>query len=143
MELTSSQKGEIAKLKTEIRAMEKGWISSRTVESARYDLVLDDGKKLHRVQVKYASTPFGHCEGAVTANLRRHKGDDRNLKYRRQSMRTYNTDEIDAIIVYIPQVDKLCWFGSEHFVNKSSIHIRYKPSGNNQKGGKRVEDFQW
>lgn len=143
MELTTSQKGEIAKLKTEIRAIEKGWVASRTVESARYDLILDDGEKAYRVQVKYASTPFGHCKGAVTANLRRHQGDDRNLKYRRQSMRTYDDSEVDAIIIYIPQVDKLCWFGPEHFKDKVAIHVRYEKSGNNQTNGKQVDDFQW
>jgi hypothetical protein len=50
--MTKSQKGEFAKLKVEQRALEKGWITSRTVESSRYDLVLDSGKKLFRVICK-------------------------------------------------------------------------------------------
>src|SRR5271169_2383582 len=111
MDLTSSQKGELAKLKVEQRSVELGWICSRSPEASRYDVVLDNGKRLFRIQVKYAAAAPGHgTKGAVVANLRGNESDDRNLKYRRCKMKKYTKDEIDVVIAYVPQVDKLCWF---------------------------------
>ena len=142
--LTSSQKGEIARLKVVQRAIEKGCIPSRTIESARYDLILDDGTIRYRAQVKYADGKMGHSTGAVVANLRRQKGDDRNLKYCRSSSRTYTTEEIDAVLIYVPKVDSVCWFGPEHFLNKPSIAVRYEfPKNGYKKNVKMVKDFIW
>lgn len=53
--MTSAQKGELALLKVLVRANELGWVASRPTRDCRYDLVLDDGKQLHRVQVKYCN----------------------------------------------------------------------------------------
>lgn len=144
MELTSSQKGEIAKLKVEQRSVELGWVCSRPPEGSRYDLVLDDGKKLHRAQVKYANGKTGHSQGAVVAGLRKNQGDGRNLKYCRSKMKTYTKDEIDVVILFVPQVNKLCWFGPKHFHNKTSISVRYQPPQNGiKKGFNRIVDFEW
>lgn len=143
MKLTSSQKGEIAKLKVEQRSVELGWICSRPPEASRYDLVLDDGEKLHRVQVKYASGKTGHSLGAVQVGLRKNEGDGRNLKYCRSKMRTYSKNEIDAVIVYIPQVNKLCWFGPKHFHKKTAISVRYKSPIKDNKHSNMVDDFTW
>lgn len=143
MKLTSSQKGEIAKLKVEQRAVEKGWVCSRTIESARYDLVLDDGARLYRVQVKYADGIPGHnTQGAVMANLRSNRGDDRNLKYRRRKQRMYTPDEIDAVLVFIPRINEVCWFGPDKFHGKSAITIRYESPKNGQEYP-MASDFKW
>lgn len=143
--MNKSQKGEFAKLKVEQRAVEKGWIASRTVENSRYDLVLDNGRKLFRVQVKYASACPGHnTKGAVVANLRSGNGDSRNLKYSRLKSRTYTSKEIDAVVVYIPQIEKVCWFGKKHFHKKGHITIRYELPLNKQKTKLCMAcDFVW
>ena len=145
-ELSTQAKGEIAKLKAELRAAEKGWIVSRTVEGSRYDLVLDDGKKLYRVQVKYSNGKSSNSEGVVCVGLRKFTGDDlrRSAEYRRLPIRMYTKDEIDVLVVYIPLLDKLCWFGADIFETKANIMIRYDPPKNGQKKGLTlVHDYVW
>jgi len=146
MELTSNSKGEIAELKVQLRAAEKGWVASRTVEGARYDLVLDDGKKLYRAQVKYAGAKGSHSEGSATVYLTRSEGDDRNKngKYRRRKTRRYNSKEVDAILVYLPQIDKVCWLGPELFSEKPALALRYESPKNGQKKGIHLaEEYIW
>ena len=134
-ELSTQAKGEIAKLKAELRAAEKGWIVSRTAEGSRYDLVLDDGKKLYRVQVKYGNGKSTNSQGAICLSLRKFVGDDlrRSPEYRKLPRRAYTKEEIDAVVVYIPRIDKICWFGPDVFDNKADLMIRYEPSKNGQK----------
>jgi hypothetical protein len=47
----------------------KGWIASRPTRDCRYDVVLDDGERLYRVQVKYAGRRAVHCDGAVSLDV--------------------------------------------------------------------------
>jgi hypothetical protein len=137
MKMSTFRKGEIAKLKVEQRAIEKGWIVSRTVEWARYDLILDDGRKRYRIQVKYADSNACHSKNALSINLRKwSKG--------RRLTKKYNRTEIDAILVYIPRTDEICWFGSEHFHDKGGLVIRYAPALNKQQNKCRyTKDFRW
>lgn len=142
--MNTNQKGEIAELKVQLRATEKGWVTSRTVEGARYDLILDDGKKLYRAQVKYAGGKTNHSEGSAVVSLRRAAGDDRNLKCRRRKMRVYTSDEVDVVLAYLPQVDKVCWLDPELFNGKPAVSLRYQPPKNGQKKGLHfVEDHAW
>lgn len=135
-------KAEVAKLKVELRAAEKGWITSRTIEGVRYDLVLDDRSRLYRVQVKYVSGVSSNAVGCVQVGLRRWAGDGRDQQ--RGRTRIYTAGELDALVVYIPQVDKLCWFGSDVFANRPSFNLRYEPARNGQKTGViLVQDFVW
>jgi hypothetical protein len=48
MKLTSNSKGHLAVCKAELRAIELGFIPSRPVYDARYDLILDDTKSLKK-----------------------------------------------------------------------------------------------
>ena len=144
--MNSNQKGEIAQLKVQIRAAEKGWIASRTIEGARYDLVLDDGDKLYRVQVKYSGGGTSHCNGSAAVHVTRAEGDDRNKnsKYCRTKTRTYSKNEVDAVIVYIPQIDELCWLGPEMFDDKPVVCLRYEAPKNGQKKGIHLaENYVW
>jgi hypothetical protein len=103
--LSTAQKGEFALLRAMQRAWEKGWIAGRPTRDCRYDLVLDDGQRLHRVQVKYAGRRAVHCDGAVSLDFT--KGGKRD--------RTYLEHEIDAVIAYVAPADTLVWLGPEHF----------------------------
>lgn len=144
--MNTNQKGEIAQLRTQIRATEKGWIVSRTTEGARYDMILDDGDQLYRVQVKYAGSDASHSEGGAVVAFRQTEGDDRNKnsKYCRRKTRKYNASEIDAVIAYLPQIDQLCWLGPEVFADKPAVVLRYQPPKNGQKKGVHmVEDYIW
>ena len=123
--MNKKQKGNYAEAKVELAALEKGWIISRPMSVARYDLILDDGKKLHRVQVKYAGQGDKNSSGAVkfSANNGPH------------SPECYTKDEVDLILVYIPQIDKVVRIDPEHFHGKTACAIRLEPPKNNMTKG--------
>jgi hypothetical protein len=136
--LTKQQcKSELARLKVEARALELGVICSRpSVEGTRYDCVVDMAGKLYRAQIKYCSCASGHSVGAVTVRLKSALGQG--------AARCYSADEVDALLVYIPSIDKICFFPQEVFCGKTSITIRLEPSRNGQlKGCVSAQDFLW
>lgn len=140
----TNQKGQIAELKVQLRATELGWICSHTIAGARYDLVLDDGKKLYRVQVKYAGGKTSHCEGSASVCLRSNEGDVRNMKYSRTKTKKYSGLEVDAVLAYLPQIDKIVWLNPELFEGKAVISVRYQAPKNGQlKGVNLVDDLVW
>jgi len=117
--MTKEEKGVFAVLKVQQRAVELGFLVSAPINPCRYDLILDNGM-LSRVQVKYGNTKTGHSTGAIRVDLRRHG-------------KTYSRKEVDAVLVYLPAVEKICWFGPEVFDGRETIYIRYEPSKNNQR----------
>lgn len=123
---TSNLKGQLAVSKVELRAMELGFIPSRPLFDSRYDVIIDDGKKLWRVQVKYGNGKPRNSVGSVTVNLAYETRGRKNIY-------TYNESEVDALVVYIPKIDKLCWFPCEVFVGKKELSIRIDPPLNGQK----------
>jgi hypothetical protein len=134
IEMTSAQKGELAMLKAMTRAVELGWIASRPTRDCRYDLILDDGVALHRVQVKYCAR--GSSSASGVANLDLTKGGKRS--------RTYLDNEIDAIVVYVAPADRLVWLGKERFHNRRHVQIRYESPRNGQTQGiLMVDQISW
>ncbi len=128
---TSSQKGQLAFLKVQIEAAKKGAVVSVPTVPARYDLVIDYQGKLHRAQVKYADGKAPRSEGAIRLDLRRRK-------------KCYTRDEIDVVLVYVPQIDRICWFAPEVFHEKASLFLRLQPAKNGQQRGCRMLDgFIW
>jgi hypothetical protein len=124
-------KGGIAELRAQLRAAEKGMVVSVPTTPCRYDLILDDGAKLIRAQVKYAEAEPSNCNGSVQVDLRR-RGE------------VYATDEVDLLLVYIPQVDKVLAFEPSVFCNRSMLVIRFEPPKNMQKKGVVLySDFIW
>lgn len=120
-------KGRAAELKIELRAVEKGVILSRPTTDARYDYIVDSGDKLLRAQVKYAAGKVWHSTGAVRVDLRRFSGSPV------KNTRTYTRDEIDLLLVYVPDIDRVLAFGPDVFERKTSLHIRLTASSNKQK----------
>ena len=122
------KKSQIALLKVEQRALDLGYVVSiPTIEGERYDCIIDIKGKLLRVQVKYAGVIPKGLKGAVHIRLDKPKGRGVN--------RPYTQDEIDILLVYIPYIDKLCWFNFEVFDGRNSLLIRYEKSLNGQKKG--------
>ena len=136
MKMTSNTKGQLAVSKAELRAFELGYLPSRPLYDARYDLILDDGKKLIRAQVKYADGHPSNTEGAVAVKL---DYEDRSKKFY-----TYHKNEVDVLIVYIPKVDKLCLFPLSVFAGKRKMNIRIqKPKINYSKDVKFAKNYYW
>jgi PD-(D/E)XK endonuclease len=134
---TTYQKGEVGRLKVALRATELGYIVSVPTVESRYDLVIDDGTKLHRVQVKYSTWEGSEVSNAIQVKF---KTECRNNGYKK----TYSAKEIDAIVVYLPQTDKCYWITAKHFKGRNYLSLRLKASKNKQvKGTHRAKDFEW
>lgn len=131
------RKADLARLKVEMRALELGVICSRPViEGTRYDCVLDTGSGLYRAQIKYGNGTPSKVTGAVQVNLRKAIGKEKN--------HPYFENEIDVLLVYIPKIDRICWFGPEVFHGRGSISIRIDTAKNGQtKGCFSVAEYLW
>lgn len=133
-----TSKGIEAQLKAELRANELGYIVSKpTTDCCRYDMILDDGKKLKRIQVKYCDRKQSGANGSIALSLRKFSLNKKERPY-------YTKDEIDAIIVYVKPIEKLCYLDIDIIEKKSSITLRYELPKNNQ--GKNiylVDDYLW
>jgi len=84
-------------------------------DNARYDLLVDDGKGIKRVQVKYSECK----DGAITVKFR-------------SSNRTYTWDELDKLAVYEPLTQTCYYLGPEEMGARTSIVLRLEATGNNQ-----------
>lgn len=136
MKVTSNTKGQLAVSKAELRALELGYIPSRPLFDSRYDLIIDKGEKLERIQVKYANGHSTNSNGSVVVKL---EYIDRHKK-----TFTYQNNEVEALVVYIPRIDKLCYLPKKVFVGKRKLSIRVEKSRNNQKKGIiAAEDYYW
>jgi hypothetical protein len=131
--------GEYAIAKVVLRAIEKGVGVSRPIVECRYDLVVDDGLKLYRTQVKYAggSSPK-QCQGAISVGLRKWRNDGRAI------IPCYTAKEIDLLLVYVQRIDRILWLGPEVFDGRGRLQIRLEPPRNNQvKGCLMAADYLW
>jgi PD-(D/E)XK endonuclease len=131
--------GEYAIAKVVLRCVEKRFGCSRPLIECRYDLVLDDGLKLYRTQVKYANAaPPKQSQGVVQVGLAKWRNGGRAV------IPCYTADEIDLLIVYVRKIDRLLWFGPEVFDGRRALFIRIEPSRNNQtRGCLMAEDYIW
>lgn len=133
---TTNAKGQLAVNKTELRCVELGFVPSRPLYDSRYDLIIDTGNKLLRVQVKYGGGRSSNSAGSSTVKL--------DYETRKNQVFTYQQDEVDALIVYLPKVDKLCFFEPKVFVGKRKINIRTEAAKNNQKSKIiAAKDYYW
>ena len=136
MKITTNTKGQLAVSKAELRAFELGFLPSRPLFDARYDLIIDNGSQLSRIQVKYADGKPSNTHGSVVVKL--------EYTDRKKNNYTYQESEVDALIVYIPKIDKLCFFPKRVFVGKRKLSIRIEKSKNNQiKGVIAAEAYYW
>jgi hypothetical protein len=112
------RKAEVAMMKVALRAMERGAMVSKPIfEGARYDYVIEEQGKVYRVQVKYADGKTNcRTSGAVYLNLRKQIKKNKN--------HPYDESEIDALVVYLPKLNKVCWLVPEVFSGKQSLYIR-------------------
>jgi hypothetical protein len=132
---TTHAKGEIAKLKTQLRATEKGFTVSIPSLEARYDVIVDDGQRLHRVQIKYCDSQ--KSKNAIHVDLRKECRNNGKVKL-------YTAIEIDAVVVYSSLTDKCYWLGAEQFNNRQSLALRFAASSNRQEKRVRLAvDFEW
>lgn len=136
MKNTSNVKGQLAVSKAELRAFELGFVPSRPLFDTKYDLIIDRNNTLQRIQVKYANGKSTNSDGSIIVKL--------EYVGRQNDIHTYQNTEVDALVVYIPIIDKLCFLPKRLFVGKRKLSIRIKDPKNNQ--NKRIiaaKDYYW
>jgi hypothetical protein len=137
VELTTNRKGQMAEIKALNRAAELGYLPSKPIFNARYDMILEDQNgKLTKVQVKYADGKLHDSEGSVMVKL--------GYENRKKEMFTYQGNEVDVLVVYIPKINKLCLIPQNLFLGKVKIYIRYaEPKNGQKKGIVYARDYYW
>src|SRR5262249_35603547 len=108
--LSTDANGQIAFLRVQLEAARKGAVVLVPTTPVRYDLVLHYQGLFHRAQVKYVDCRSPNSQGAVRLDLRRRK-------------RCYTLEEIDVVLAYVPQIDKVCWLPAELFHQKVGLQL--------------------
>ena len=133
--LTPSEKGGIAEAKITAAAVVAGIVVARPlVEGRRYDLIFDTGPELLRVQCKWARASRDGQVVAVRTST------SRLTPLRGYVRTTYTADEVDAIAVYCPDVDRCYYLPIEMVAGRGYLHLRLGAARNNQKLGVTMAD---
>jgi hypothetical protein len=123
--MTTDQKGAIAELAIQLAASKLGIEVYRPVaEGGRYDLILDLGEKLWRVQCKWASRRAQVLVVSCQSARRCAEGFIR---------RRYTAEEVDAIAAYSLELDRCFLIPIARVENKPAIALRIAPCLNNQR----------
>lgn len=125
--LTTRAKGQIAQLRAELEAQKRNISISRPTTEVRYDLILDDGKEIKRVQIKYCD--YIHPNNYLQLNLSKQQSN----------YKPYSKKDIDFLLVYCPQLDKILAYGPDKFHNKQKILINIK----NKNSKNYYEKYIW
>ena len=120
----STIKGAVAEAAITSAAIELGFFVLRPmVEGRRYDLVIDTGPELLRVQCKWAPR-----KGAVVVvNLATSRHTPRG--YIRS---TYTVEEVDGIGVYCQELKRCFYLPIEAVAGRTGVYLRLSPAANNQ-----------
>lgn len=131
-ELTPSQKGAVAEAEIAAAATRLGLIVLRPLcDGARYDLGIDVGSRVLRVQCKWAA----RLEDVLMIHVTTCRHTPRG--YRRT---TYSDDEIDAVAAYSETTDHCYLLPIADVAGRSAISLRLAPTRNNQAQGIRWAD---
>ena len=130
--LNSKAIGEISEAAVALAFLKKGYsISKPFGDNQRYDLLVDDGIKIHRVQIKTGNylkdtIAFNCCSTAP-------RGD--------REIRNY-INQIEWFAIYCHQLDKVYIVPVED-ANKSTMVLRLTPTKNGQTTGvKFAKDYE-
>ena len=128
MELTTDQKGAVAEIAVMREAAELGYGVIRPITDGHpYDLVLEVGGRLLRVQCKWAPrrgdvivVPATRCRRVAGGGLRR---------------RTYSAEEVDFVAAYCHELNA-CWaVPIDEFGASGHLHLRLTAARNGQRAG--------
>lgn len=122
---STNQKGAIAEQAIALAAAKLEIPMAWPSLHARYDLILDLGSKLLRVQCKYA-----RCKrGVIVVNVR----GSWLSPTRGYVLSNYGPEEVDAIGVFCPDTDACYLVPIEIVDGRSVLHLRTVPAANGQR----------
>jgi PD-(D/E)XK nuclease superfamily protein len=123
-ELTTDQKGAIAESAIAHAAIKLSIDVYKPIqEGGRYDLILNVGSQLLRVQCKWAPR---HGD-VVVVRCRSCRRTRDGLRHR-----AYTAAEVDVIAAYCPDVDRCYVVPAARFDGRLQLFLRLAPSRNNQ-----------
>jgi hypothetical protein len=127
--LTPSQKGAAAEAEVAAAAIRLDIVVLRPLcDGRRYDLVIDIGGRLLRVQCKWASRVGDVLMTRCITSRHTPRGYVRT---------TYSCREIDAIAVYSPDTDAVYLIPINEVERRGQVSLRVAPTRNNQAVGVR------
>jgi hypothetical protein len=125
--LSSDQKGAVAETAIALAAIKLGLGVYRPfVEGERYDLILDVGTRLLRVQCKWAK----RCGDVLVVRCYSARRTREGLR-----KRPYTADEIDAFAAYCADLDQCYFLRLECFASRTAIQLRLSATRNHQELG--------
>lgn len=125
--LTSNEKGNIAEAAITLEAIKLGIeVLKPVAEHGRYDLVLDTGARLLRVQCKWGS--LDRELGVVCVRV----GGSRYTP-RGYVTSTYSAEEVDALAVYCGELAQTYVVPVHVVAGKRQFHLRLDPPRNGQR----------
>lgn len=122
---TNNHKGAVAELAIAAKAGALGLgVLWPLIEHGRYDLALELGDRILRVQCKWGRL----CEDVIKVNLVscRHTPINGYVRVK------YGRDEIDAVAAYCGELDRCHLLPIEKVAGRSVIHLRLNATKNNQ-----------
>jgi hypothetical protein len=123
--MTTDQKGAIAEACIAAAAIKLGFdVYKPIAEGGRYDLILDLGCELLRVQCKWAARRTGAVVIPCQTSRRSADGFIR---------RCYTAEEVDAIVAYSLELDRCFLIPIARVANRPAITLRIAPCRNNQR----------
>jgi hypothetical protein len=126
--LTSAQKGAIAEAEIAAAAIRHGMTVLRPLnEGRRYDLAIDTGSHILRVQCKWAPK-----RGDVIVLRARTCRFTPTSGYVRT---TYDAHDIDGVAAYCPDVDGCFYIPIAEMAGRGDLHLRLAPARNHQQVG--------
>lgn len=133
--LSSSRKGAVAEGEISTALIRLDLIVMRPLcEGGRYDLVVDVGGRLLRLQCKWASRHGDVLLARCSTSRHTPAG---------YLITTYSSDEIDAIAAYAPDTDRCYLIPIREVAGCRSISLRLVPTRNNQADGVRwARDYE-
>lgn len=131
--MNSKSKGNLGEIKVASEFIKWGCtVSFPFGDNARYDLIIDDGDNLKRVQVKYADSKSTNgswrCVCVSSTNHTTNK-----------KLHDYQND-VDIIAFYIAELDECIMFNISEVKDKLNIYVRNTIPSNNQSNVTYIKD---
>jgi hypothetical protein len=132
----STLKGAIAETAITAEAARLGLVVLRpVVEGRRYDLVVDTGPRLLRVQCKWAQRKGAVIVAHISTCRHTPHGYVRS---------TYTADEIDGLGVYCQDLNRCYYVPINDVAGRHALHLRLAPAANNQEAAiKYAVDYEF
>ena len=123
-ELTTNQKGLLAETAIMHEVAKLGFGIARPLDDEKYDLILDLGVRLLRVQCKWA---VRHGDVVVIRCRTSRRGREGHIH------RGYRPGEIDAIAAHCAELDQCYLLPTAMSVGRAAVQLRLAPARNKQR----------